>query len=186
MSAYQADWFVDDEGHGDFDEDDQNDADARADGQDKMQEEGSVVGDFEEDDNDNDNDNASMMEGSIANTVTFPGHMDKEQSAGAALIEKRRLRTLAQAKDDKEFPDELDTPADVTARLRFARYRALQSFRSSPWHPKENLPTDYARIFQFENFGSAQRRYIPSHLSSLIIIKKHSLANSLQPSHHSS
>lgn len=154
MSAYQADWFVDDEGHGDFDEDDQNGADGE---QSKMQDEGSVVGKFEEDDNDNDN--ASMMEGSIANTVTFPGHMDKEQSAGVALAEKRRLRTLAQAKDDKEFPDELDTPADVTARLRFARYRALQSFRSSPWHPKENLPTDYARIFQFENFGSAQRRY---------------------------
>ena len=171
MSAYQADWFVDDEGHGDFDEDDQNDAGAGVDGQDKMQEDGSVVGDFEEDDHDNDN--ASMMEGSIANTVTFPGHMDKEQSAGAALIEKRRLRTLAQAKDDKEFPDELDTPADVTARLRFARYRALQSFRSSPWHPKENLPTDYARIFQFENFGSAQRRYVSppiTHNSSLIMM----------------
>ena len=157
MSAYQADWFVDDEGHGDFDEDDQHEADE---GHGKMQDEGSIVGNF--DDDDNDNDNASMMDGSIANTVMFPGHMDKEQSAGAALLEKRRLRTLAQAKDDKEFPDELDTPADVTARLRFARYRALQSFRSSPWHPKENLPTDYARIFQFENFGSAQRRYFLS------------------------
>ena len=118
--------------------------------------EGSIIN---RNDNDNDDDDdQSMMDGSIA-TVTFGGNL-KEQTASAALTEKRRLRTLAQAKDDKEFPDELDTPADISARLRFARYRALQSFRSSPWHPKENLPTDYARIFQFENFGSAQRRIL--------------------------
>lgn len=155
MSAYQADWFVDEDGQGVFDEENEEDDDGEN-ARGKMTDEGSMLGDFENDDDDNDN--ASMMEGSIANTVTFAGQMNVEQSAGVALAEKRRLRTQAQAKDDKEFPDELDTPADVTARLRFARYRALQSFRSSPWHPKENLPTDYARIFQFENFGSAQRR----------------------------
>jgi pre-rRNA-processing protein TSR1 len=54
----------------------------------------------------------------------------------------------------------MDTPVDVSARKRFARYRALQSFRSSPWHPKENLPRDYARIFQFANFSGVQRRTV--------------------------
>ena len=67
-------------------------------------------------------------------------------------------RMLAEAKCDADFPDEMDTPADIPARERFARYRTLQSFRSSPWHPKENLPQDYAKIYQFQNFSMAQRR----------------------------
>jgi len=149
MSSYQADWFVDDEGLGDFDEDGE---DGEIENNKQLDKEDITKGGSVDIDDDND----SMMDGSVGGASMI----NTEQSSAAALIEKRRLRTLAQAKDDKEFPDELDTPADVTARLRFARYRALQSFRSSPWHPKENLPTDYARIYQFENFGSAQRRIL--------------------------
>jgi pre-rRNA-processing protein TSR1 len=59
--------------------------------------------------------------------------------------------------EDDEFPDEVDTPIDIPVRQRYARYRALQSFRTSPWHPKENLPESYSKIFQFENFYSTQR-----------------------------
>lgn len=32
--------------------------------------------------------------------------------------------------------------------------------RTSPWDPKENLPIDYARIFQFQNFDRTRRRVI--------------------------
>jgi len=62
--------------------------------------------------------------------------------------------------EDKEFPDEVDTPRDMPARERFARYRALQSFRSSPWHPKENLPDSYSKIYEFENFLGTQKRVL--------------------------
>lgn len=43
-----------------------------------------------------------------------------------------------------------------------SRYRGLQSFHSSPWDPKENLPIEYARIFQFENFRRTQKRILLS------------------------
>ena len=61
-----------------------------------------------------------------------------------------------EANEDAMFPDEMDTPQDEPARHRFARYRALQSFRASPWHPKENLPLEYSRIYAFENFGNTR------------------------------
>ncbi len=46
---------------------------------------------------------------------------------------------------------------DISARVRFQRYRGLRSFRTSPWDPYENLPRDYARIFQFEDFKRTER-----------------------------
>lgn len=64
--------------------------------------------------------------------------------------------------EDLAFPDEIDTPQDAAAHIRFQRYRGMRSFRTSPWDPFENLPRDYARIFQFEDFkrteNSVRRR----------------------------
>jgi len=33
----------------------------------------------------------------------------------------------------------------------------MKSFRTSLWDPYENLPRDYARIFQFEDFRRTER-----------------------------
>ena len=33
----------------------------------------------------------------------------------------------------------------------------MRSFRTSPWDPFENLPRDYARIYQFEDFKRTER-----------------------------
>lgn len=120
--------------------------------------------DVEEDDEDDDAmelasalSEAESSESEEYETVTMaseaapdPEKYDKEMDLNeeSATLEKLRSR----AKEDMEFPDEVDTPQDTPARERFARYRGLASFRTTPWDPKENLPQDYARIFQFQNF----------------------------------
>ncbi|RLN71931.1 hypothetical protein BBJ28_00022611, partial [Nothophytophthora sp. Chile5] len=59
--------------------------------------------------------------------------------------------------DNLTFPDEVDVPSDTPARVRFARYRGMKSLRTSAWDPKESLPADYARLFQFADFPMVQR-----------------------------
>ena len=53
---------------------------------------------------------------------------------------------------------QIDTPTDMPARDRFARYRGLKSWRSSPWDAREGLPQEYANTFAFENFKRAHKR----------------------------
>lgn len=87
---------------------------------------------------------------------------DEEAEAEALAQYKARMEEEKQRRKeenlDAEFPDEVDTPMDIPARTRFARYRGLKSFRSSPWDPYEDLPREYARIFQFDDFRKTRRR----------------------------
>ncbi|TEB30352.1 DUF663-domain-containing protein, partial [Coprinellus micaceus] len=86
--------------------------------------------------------------------VTF---QDLDEEEEAEQLEEWRNRKREE-EDDAAFPDEIDTPQDITAHQRFARYRGMRSFRTSPWDPYENLPREYARIFQFEDFKRTERK----------------------------
>ncbi|KAI8807558.1 hypothetical protein BJ742DRAFT_310548 [Cladochytrium replicatum] len=79
------------------------------------------------------------------------GDFDNNVDANEELTSYEELKKQRELQDDLEFPDEIDTPRDTPARVRFQRYRGLKSFRSSPWDAYENLPKDYAKIFQFAN-----------------------------------
>ncbi|EDK99279.1 mCG128602, partial [Mus musculus] len=72
--------------------------------------------------------------------------------------EERMLEKYKQERLEEMFPDEMDTPCDVVARIRFQKYRGPRSFRTSPWDPKKSLPRDYAQIFQFQNFVNTRKR----------------------------
>ena len=168
MSSYQADWFVDEEGH--FDEEDEaaieGQKDCGADGgtdDDAMMESTTLM--CEGDETTGVDDDGGITDG-LADDLMSVGpakaSLRMVGSGHAMGTMSAQERMLAEAKCDADFPDEMDTPADMPARERFARYRTLQSFRSSPWHPKENLPQDYAKIYQFQNFSMAQRRYVYS------------------------
>ena len=80
------------------------------------------------------------------------GEGEDEAEARRQFLARRAARD-----DDAKFPDEVDTPLETPARERFARYRGLKSWRSSPWHPKENLPAEYGRIFHFDHWPSFQK-----------------------------
>lgn len=74
------------------------------------------------------------------------------------LEENQAMEKFKEAKLDAQFPDEVDTPQDMSAKLRFQKYRGLESFRTSPWDPKENLPIDYARIIEFADYNRRRKR----------------------------
>ncbi|RDX42724.1 ribosome biogenesis protein tsr1 [Lentinus brumalis] len=142
-SEYQAAWILDD------DEEDGEDGDHEDDeggeGGEVEMEEAEEMEDLVPDD--------AEMETDLGRSVAFEDLDDAEE---ARQLQSWRDRKREE-EDDSRFPDEIDTPLDVPARMRFQRYRGLRSFRTSPWDPYENLPRDYARIFQFEDFKRTER-----------------------------
>lgn len=158
-SDYQAAWIVDDK---EEDEEGQDPSDSESDSIDENLNEislnplslGSEDGSDNESkiDDDEEYETLTITEGG-EDITNYDEKMDTEE-------EKNQLLKFREARENEMFPDEIDTPQDVPARVRFARYRGLKSFIHSPWDPKENLPSDYSRIFQFENFVHTRKKLI--------------------------
>ncbi|KAF4620522.1 hypothetical protein D9613_000299 [Agrocybe pediades] len=142
MSEYQAAWIIDD------DEEEEGDKSQQSGDEVDM---GGAVEDEEEEMEDMVMDDAQTEMGDRG--VRFED-LDMEDEEEQLQEWRNRKR---EEEDDLSFPDEVDTPKEIPARTRFQRYRGLRSFRTSPWDPYENLPRDYARIFQFEDFKRTER-----------------------------
>ncbi|KAJ8538175.1 hypothetical protein K7X08_014715 [Anisodus acutangulus] len=153
-SEYQAAWIVEDS---DADvsesENEEDDGMVLDEGENAFNSQGHMD-EFELDD-----DQASLSLESDEETETHSMMMDPENLTKEQIEDEIRKIKEAHA-EDEEFPDEVDTPLDVPARKRFAKYRGLKSFRTSSWDPKESLPQEYARIFAFDNFTRTQKHVL--------------------------
>ena len=153
-SDYQAAWIPD--GEGGFSGDEESDEEGEMD---------AAMGDDREMNDDADFDAASESDeewvergdgageyGSDVDEETMKNMNDAQRDSA------KRSALRDQEEEELDFPDETDTPLHVLARERFARYRGLKSFRSSPWDAKEQLPVEYGRVFAFENYKRAAKR----------------------------
>ena len=75
---------------------------------------------------------------------------DEAKTFEERQAELERLKEMSA--EDRDYPDEVETPMHIPSRIRFAKYRGLPSFKNSEWDPNAGLPIDYARIFKFQDF----------------------------------
>lgn len=67
------------------------------------------------------------------------------------LEEMRRLKDLSE--EEVWNPDMMDTPVNLPARQRFAKYRGMKSFQTGTWDVNENLPVQYGHVFKLQGFA---------------------------------
>ncbi|XP_020175611.1 uncharacterized protein [Aegilops tauschii subsp. strangulata] len=151
-SEYQAAWIVDDTD--DEGDDSQNDNPDGA---------GMVIDEKDHSEHDSDSsdiDAVSHFTEKFDQETIGGSEMGDDENLTKEQIEEDIKRIKESNADDEEFPDEVETPLDVPARKRFAKYRGLKSFRTSSWDPKESLPPEYARIFAFDKFTRTQKHVL--------------------------
>lgn len=87
--------------------------------------------------------------------------LDPSPDEEAAQLEKYRSDKKHEAKDDFEFPDEIELHPKVLARERLARYRGLKSFKTSRWETSEDKayePDDWNRLLQIADYKKARNQ----------------------------
>ncbi|CCW64554.1 unnamed protein product [Phytomonas sp. EM1] len=73
-------------------------------------------------------------------------------------LEMQRLREASE--QEAWSPDVIDTPTNIAARQRFAKYRGLKSFKTGKWDLSENLPPQYAYIYKLQGYSKIRANSI--------------------------
>ncbi|KAF6774891.1 hypothetical protein AHF37_05418, partial [Paragonimus kellicotti] len=82
-------------------------------------------------------------------------------SSKASTFSASQLAKFRAARMEEMFPDEVETPINVPARERFAKYRSLPRFQGSVWPVERDvLPTHYENIACFKNYHRNRRSII--------------------------
>ena len=87
--------------------------------------------------------------------------LDRSPSEEVAQIEAYRASRKDEAKEDLEFPDEIELQPNVLARERLARYRGLKSLKTSHWDTNEDRPyepEDWNRLLQIPDYKRAKKQ----------------------------
>lgn len=111
---------------------------------------------------------------------SYTDQMDDDQSEmslESSLEDKEELENRQKNKEeDREFPDEITIPHDISAKERFKKYRGLKNFRTSPWDPNEydsNTPDYWKSIYRFSNYKATKKR-----------VTKQALTGGIKPGTH--
>ena len=145
-SDYQAAWLVDSDDDLD-DEESFDDSDMENDDQ-----------NYEEDENESIEPNDELDEDMQSVAATEQENDEVKYDEKMDLNEE--MKTLEKIKEEKMhemYPDEIDTPLNTAAKLRFAKYRGLASFHKTKWNPYENLPKDYVKLTDFQHLKRSRK-----------------------------
>lgn len=150
MSEYQATWIVDDD-----DDDDDNDAheeDSLSRNSDDMLEDNGEETGFGE-----------SVPAPSEYAHTEPGDLQSEMFIDLSQEEEeKQLKEFrARAKEDLDFPDEIEIHPDVSAKERLHRYRGLKNLRTCTWDANEKdprAPDEFKRLMQINNFKATTNR----------------------------
>ncbi|XP_049848585.1 pre-rRNA-processing protein TSR1 homolog [Schistocerca gregaria] len=127
-------------------------------------------------------DEECMSEGETGNECSMDGEcVSEEESEELEWVEveddrMKNMRAIAADRKDEvkevnfHLAGEIELPYGQLAQDVLREYRGMKSFRTSTWNPREELPIDYARIFQFSNFKKLHRHIleISSHSDALL------------------
>lgn len=121
-SEYQAAWIV-----GDDEEDDENGDESSEEEIDESDEE------MEESDNElKPTEEAQELGEDEQSNLEKMSTMSQNESfgdIGDMEIDMEEVEKYRQERENEQWPDEVETPHDVAARIRFQKYRGLKSFR---------------------------------------------------------
>ncbi|MCJ1230496.1 hypothetical protein MMC12_007170 [Toensbergia leucococca] len=105
----------------------------------------------------------ACTEGGLSEYPESEMFLDPSPSDEAAQLAAYRSQRKTKAKEDLEFPDEIELYPNVLARERLARYRGLKSLRTSRWETSEDKahePADWTRLLQIPDYRKALKHTV--------------------------
>ncbi|KAK3345420.1 hypothetical protein B0H65DRAFT_466585 [Neurospora tetraspora] len=151
-SKYQAAWYLDDDvsdSGSDMEEDDEMEDDEEEEAARPEDGEEGLAG------------YAPTEAGQTEYPQTEGGFIQPDADEDAMQLEAFRKQKRDEARDDLEFPDEIELHPHVLARERLAKYRGLKSLRSSPWQEDEDRayqPEDWERLLKIQDYQASKIR----------------------------
>ncbi|KAF2096759.1 DUF663-domain-containing protein [Rhizodiscina lignyota] len=105
----------------------------------------------------------AMTEGGPSEYPQSEMFLDPSPDDEAEELAAYRASRKNEAKEDLEFPDEIELHPQVLARDRLARYRGLKSAKTSPWDTAEDAPfepAEWRRLLTISDYGLAKRKVL--------------------------
>ncbi|CAL8097204.1 unnamed protein product [Calicophoron daubneyi] len=103
------------------------------------------------------------------------------ESSQSSSLTASQLAKFREARMAELFPDEVETPSNLPARARFAKYRSLPRFHGSVWPiEKDIFPTHYENIACFRNYNRNRRsvlRYVRQRLAGVLAMEDPAYTN---------